>query len=50
MISLFSIDEVCPVCRKVFLDTFGEHAVRYKELPSFKYKHDFVRDLLFYIF
>jgi len=36
MIPLFSIDEVCPVCRKVCLDTFGEHAVHCKELPDFK--------------
>ncbi|RHN56102.1 hypothetical protein MtrunA17_Chr5g0425751 [Medicago truncatula] len=27
MISLFPIDEVCPVCRKACLDTFGEHVV-----------------------
>ena len=38
----FSIDEVCPVCRKACLDTFGEHVVHCKELPDFKYKHDFV--------
>nr|GEU37504.1 putative reverse transcriptase domain-containing protein [Tanacetum cinerariifolium] len=29
------------------LDSFGEHAVHYKELPSFKYQHDMVRDVLF---
>ena len=50
MIPLFPIDEVCPVCRKVCLDTFGEHAVHCKELPDFKYRHDFVRDVLFDIF
>jgi hypothetical protein len=27
MISLFPTDEVCPVCRKVCLDRFGEHVV-----------------------
>jgi len=50
MIPLFSIDEVCPVCRKACLDTFGEHVVHCKELLGFKYKHDFVRDVLFDIF
>jgi hypothetical protein len=38
------------VCRKACLDTFGEHAVHRKELPSFKYMHDFVRDVPFDIF
>nr|ABN05744.1 hypothetical protein MtrDRAFT_AC148775g4v2 [Medicago truncatula] len=47
---LFPIDEVCPVCRKACLDTFGEHVVHCKELPGFKYRHDFVRDVLFDIF
>ncbi|AES98021.1 transmembrane protein, putative [Medicago truncatula] len=32
MISLFPIDEVCPVCRKACLDTFGEHVVYCKEV------------------
>jgi len=50
MIPLFSIDVVCPVCRKACLDTFGEYVVHCKELPGFKYKHDFVRDVLFDIF
>jgi len=50
MIQLFPIDEVCPVCRKACLDTFGEHAVHCKELPGFMYIHDFVRDVLFDIF
>nr|ABD32510.1 hypothetical protein MtrDRAFT_AC147482g27v2 [Medicago truncatula] len=49
-IPLFPIDEACPVCRKACLDTFGEHAVHCKEFPSFKYIHDFVRDVLFDIF
>jgi len=31
MIPLFSIDEVFLVCRKMCLDTFGEHAVHCKE-------------------
>jgi hypothetical protein len=50
MIPLFPIDEVCPVCRKVCLDNFGEHAVHCRELPGFKYRHDFVRDVLFDVF
>ena len=50
MIPLFPIDEVCPVCRKACLDTFGEYVVHCKELPGFKYKHDFVKDVLFDIF
>jgi len=50
MIPLFPIDEVCSVCRKVCLDTFEEHAIHCKEFPDFKYRHDFVRDVLFDIF
>jgi hypothetical protein len=50
MILLFPIDEVCSVCRKACLYTFGEHAIHCKELPNFKYKHEFVRDAFFYIF
>nr|GEW25713.1 auxilin-like protein [Tanacetum cinerariifolium] len=46
MIPLFSVDEPCPVCRKVCLDSLGEHAVHCKELPGFKYRHDLVRDFL----
>ena len=41
---------VCLVCHKACLDTFGEHVIHYKELPGFKYRHDFVRDVLFDIF
>lgn len=50
MILLFPIDDVCPVCRKACPDTFGEHVVHCKELPAFKYRHDFVRGVLFDIF
>ena len=50
MIPLFHIDEVCHICRKACLDTFGEHAIHCKELNGFKYIHDFVMDVLFYIF
>jgi hypothetical protein len=50
MIHLFPIDEVCPVCRKACLDNFGDHAVHCRELPDFKYRHNFVRDVLFDVF
>ncbi|KAK2382839.1 hypothetical protein QL285_070352 [Trifolium repens] len=50
MIPLYPVDEVCPVCRKAFLDTFGEHAAHCRELPGFNYRHDLVSDVLFYIF
>ncbi|KAJ0924670.1 putative exostosin [Helianthus annuus] len=46
MIPLFPVDEPCPVCRKACLDSFGEHAIHCKELPGFKYRHDWVRDVL----
>ncbi|GJT09219.1 hypothetical protein Tco_0843681 [Tanacetum coccineum] len=36
MIPLFPVDEICPVCRKACLDSFGEHAVHCKELSCFK--------------
>ncbi|KAK2422468.1 hypothetical protein QL285_033000 [Trifolium repens] len=49
MIPLFPIDNVCFVCRKACLDRFGEHAVHCRGLPSFKYRHDFVRNVLFYV-
>ncbi|GJV88413.1 hypothetical protein Tco_1532351 [Tanacetum coccineum] len=47
MIPLFPVDEICPVCRKVCLNSFREHAVHSKELSGFKYRHDMVRDVLF---
>jgi hypothetical protein len=50
MIPLFSIDEVCHICHKACLDNFGEHAVHCRELPGFKYRHDFVRDVFFDVF
>jgi len=50
MIPLFLNDEMCLVCCKVCLDIFGEHVVHRKELPGFKYSHDFVRDVFFDIF
>jgi len=37
------------VVRRVWI-IFGEYAVHCKELPDFKYRHDFVRDVLFDIF
>ncbi|CAK8569707.1 unnamed protein product [Lathyrus sativus] len=50
MIHLFPIDEVFPVCCNTCLDTFGEHTIYCKELPGFKYRHDFIMDILFDIF
>ncbi|RHN81003.1 hypothetical protein MtrunA17_Chr1g0194331 [Medicago truncatula] len=51
MIPLFPVDDVCFVFRKVCLDTFVKHTVHCKELLGFKYKYDFVRDVIFfYIF
>ncbi|KAJ0523551.1 hypothetical protein HanIR_Chr10g0495091 [Helianthus annuus] len=46
MIHLFSVDEPYLVCHKVCLDSFEEHSVHCKELRSFKYRHDLVRDIL----
>ncbi|KAJ0599143.1 putative reverse transcriptase domain, exostosin [Helianthus annuus] len=46
MIPMFPNDETCPVCRKACLDKYGEHALHCRELPGFKYRHDFVRDTL----
>ncbi|KAJ0575020.1 putative ubiquitinyl hydrolase 1 [Helianthus annuus] len=46
MIPMFPNDETCPVCCKACLDKFGEHALHCRELPGFKYRHDFVRDAL----
>ncbi|GKE17129.1 hypothetical protein Tco_1424706 [Tanacetum coccineum] len=47
IILLFPVDVICPICRKVCLDSFGEHAIHCKELSGFKYRHDMVRDVLF---
>ena len=47
MIPLFPIDEICLVFRKACLDTFGKHAVHYREFHGFKYIHDVVRNVLF---
>ncbi|GKB06753.1 retrotransposon protein, putative, ty1-copia subclass [Tanacetum coccineum] len=47
MILLFSGNAICLICRKGCLDSFGEHAVHYKELSGFKYRHDMVKDVLF---
>ncbi|KAM0065327.1 putative exostosin [Helianthus debilis subsp. tardiflorus] len=46
MIHLFPVDEPCPVCRKACLDSFGEHAIHSKKLSGFKYRHDWVSDVL----
>lgn len=39
MILLFSIDKVCPICRKTCLKTFEEHTIYCKELLCFKCRH-----------
>src|ERR1044071_6453957 len=46
MVPMYPEDKVCPICRKSWLDEYGEHAVHCKELPGFKYRHDWVRDTL----
>jgi hypothetical protein len=51
MIPLFSInDELCPILREVCLNGFEEHVVQNRELLCFKYIHDFVIDVIFYVF
>jgi hypothetical protein len=47
---LFPKDKICSICRKACVDTFGEHATHCRELLGFKYRHDLVRDVLFYNF
>ncbi|GKC83660.1 hypothetical protein Tco_1139377 [Tanacetum coccineum] len=49
MILLFSVNVICLVCSKACMDFFEEHAVHCKELPKFKYQHNMVRDIIFYI-
>ncbi|MFS8000676.1 putative exostosin [Helianthus anomalus] len=46
MIHMYPEDETCPICRKACMDKYGEYAVHYKEVPVFKYRHDWVRDVL----
>jgi hypothetical protein len=48
MILLFFIDEVCPVFRKAYLDTFGEHTIHCTKLQMQTY--EFVTNVLFNIF
>lgn len=50
MIFLFPIDDVFLILRKTCLITFEEQTIHFKELLEFKYRHDFVRDVLFEIF
>lgn len=50
IIFLFPIDEVCPIFRKTWQDTFEENTIHYRKLLGFKYRHDLVRDVLFDIF
>ncbi|KAJ0587678.1 putative exostosin [Helianthus annuus] len=46
MIPMYSEDETCLIFRKACMDKYGEHAIHCKELPGFKYRHDWVRDVL----
>ncbi|KAJ0534391.1 putative exostosin [Helianthus annuus] len=46
MIPMYPEDETCPICHKACMDKYGEHAVHCKELPGFKYRHDWVRNVL----
>ncbi|GJZ39757.1 hypothetical protein Tco_0586320 [Tanacetum coccineum] len=41
MIPLFPVDVICLVCCKACLDSFGEHAVHYKEIPRVKLSRGF---------
>lgn len=50
MVSLFLADRVCLVSHKACLDTFEEDTIHCKELLGFKYRYEFVRDVLFGIF
>jgi len=51
MIPLFPVDAIFPMPNyQRTLDVFGEHVVHCKELPSFKYIHDLVRDVLCDVF
>jgi len=50
MILIFFIDDMCTICHKTWLNTFIEHVNYCKEFLDFKYNHDFVRNVLFYIF
>ncbi|MFS7995492.1 hypothetical protein Hanom_Chr12g01118541 [Helianthus anomalus] len=44
MILMYPKDEICPICCKACVDKYGEHTVHCKELPWFKYRHDWVQD------
>ncbi|KAJ0467899.1 putative exostosin [Helianthus annuus] len=46
IIPMYPEDETCLICRKACMDKYGEHAMHCKELPEFKYRHDWVRDVL----
>jgi hypothetical protein len=50
MIPIFPIDDDCSVYRKVCLNKFGEHTIHCREFTDFKYRHNFVQDVLFLCF
>nr|GEU28923.1 putative reverse transcriptase domain-containing protein [Tanacetum cinerariifolium] len=49
MIPLFLVEAIFPVCRKACLDSFRKHVVHCKEFSGFKYRHNMVKDVLFYV-
>lgn len=50
MIPLFPIDGAYSLCRKACLDIFEEYEIHCRGLSYFKYRHHFIRDVLFDIF
>lgn len=50
IITLFSIDEVCLVCRKACLNTLESTQFIVENVQDSNTWHEFVRDVLFYIF
>lgn len=50
LVLLFPTDEIYPNCRKACLDSVRDHVVHFRELSSFKYRYDMVRDGLFNVF
>ncbi|KAF5762881.1 hypothetical protein HanXRQr2_Chr15g0673831 [Helianthus annuus] len=46
IIPMYPEDETCLICRKACMDKYGEHPVHCKELPRFKYRHEWVQDVL----
>jgi hypothetical protein len=47
MIPLFFVADLCPVCHKACLDTFGEHAIHCKELTRLQIQARLCSECLF---